>query len=96
LVTLPEEFVAVKVKVVVTAGEPVALPETDTGPTPGAIDAEVAPVIFQLSVVVPPGLILPGLAVKLLITGFEAGGAAATVTIACRVTVPAEFDAVNV
>ncbi|MEJ2739696.1 MAG: hypothetical protein P8105_07735, partial [Dehalococcoidia bacterium] len=70
-----------------------ALPEVDTPPTPGAIEQDVAPVVLQLSVVLPPALMLEGLAVKLLITG---GEAAPTVTVTCLVTLPAALVAVNV
>jgi hypothetical protein len=96
LVTLPAALVAVNVKVVVEAGEPVALPEVATAPTPGAIETDVAPVVLQPSVVLPPELMLDGVAVKLLITGNEGGGAAETVTVACPVTLPTALVAVSV
>ncbi|MEJ2740388.1 MAG: hypothetical protein P8105_11295, partial [Dehalococcoidia bacterium] len=73
--------------------EPVALPDEETAPTLGVIKTDVAPEVFQLSVVVPPALMLEGLEVKLLITG---GEAAATVTVTCLVMLPAELLAVNV
>jgi hypothetical protein len=93
LVTLPVALVAVNVNVVVVVSEPVALPEAETGPTLGAIETDVAPLVLQLSVVLPPALMLEGLAVKLFITG---GEAAATVTVACPVTLPAALLAVSV
>ena len=79
---------------VVAAGVAVALPDPGTEPPPGAIETVVAPVVLQLSVELPPALMLPGLAVKLLITGFE--GAEATVMVTCLVTLPAELIAVIV
>jgi hypothetical protein len=58
---------------------------------------DVTPVTFQLSVELPPALMLGGLAVKELITGSEGGGgAAATVTVTDLVTVPAALVAVRV
>jgi hypothetical protein len=93
LVTLPVALVAVSVKVVVAYSVPVALPEEETAPTLGVIEQDVAPVVLQLNVVLPPALILEGLAVKLFITG---GEAAETVTVACLVTLPTELVAVNV
>ena len=93
LVTLPAALVAVKVNVVVVVSGPEALPEEETGPTLGDIEQDVAPEVLQLSVVLPPALMLEGLAVKLFITG---GKAAETVTVTCSVTLPTELLAVNV
>jgi hypothetical protein len=94
-VTEPAELVAVNVYVVVAAGEQVALPDAGTDGAPGITDMDVAPVTLQLNVELPPAVILTGLAVKELITGTETG-AAATVTVTCRVTEPAIFVAVSV
>jgi hypothetical protein len=59
--------------------------------------AEVAPVMLQLKVELPPALMLAGVAVKELMTGGEAGGGApVTVTVTGLVTVPAALLAVMV
>ena len=69
------------------------------------METAVAPETFQLSVELPPAVMLAGLAVKELITGREGGGgaaggegggAAATVTLAVLVTLPAALLAVRV
>ncbi len=70
----------------VAAGLAVALPEGGREPPPGDMETDVTPVAFQLSMELPPELMLEGLAVKEVITGNEAGGgegggAAATVTV---------------
>ena len=78
---------------VVAAGVAVAHIEVGTDGAPGIIDTVVAPVVLQLSVELPPGLTLVGLAVKLFITGAEAEP---TVTVTCLVTLPAELVAVSV
>jgi hypothetical protein len=59
---------------------------------------DVTPVTLQLSVELPPALMLGGLAIKEMITGKEGvgGGAAATVTVTDLVTVPAALVAVRV
>jgi hypothetical protein len=46
---------------------------------------DVAPVVLQLSVEVEPAATLAGLAVKLLITGFVAGGAGVGVGVTAGV-----------
>ncbi len=84
----------------VAAGLAVALPEGGREPPPGDMETDVAPVTLQLRMELPPGPMLEGLAVK-VITGNEAGGgegggAAATVTVTCRVAVPAALVAVSV
>jgi hypothetical protein len=57
---------------------------------------DVTPVTLQLSVELPPALMLGGLVVKELITGSEGGGgAAATVIVTDWVTVPAALVAVK-
>ncbi len=87
---------------IVAAGETLLLPVAATVPTPPLMDTEVAPLTVQLSVELPPALILAGLAVKELMTGFEGagccggGGAAPTVTVAVLVTGPAALVAVRV
>lgn len=58
---------------VVPAGQAWALPLTDTAP-PGLTVADVAPLVLQLSVEQEPAATLVGLAVKLFMTGFDAGG----------------------
>jgi hypothetical protein len=97
-VVLPAALLAVRVKVVVTAGKTTALPEEPTAPTPLSIVTDVAFDTFQLKVAEPPRLILDGLAVKELITGRVAGGGVAAVTITCvvAVTLPAVLEAVRV
>jgi hypothetical protein len=81
---------------VVAAGLTVALPEAGREPPPGDMEIDVAPETLQPRVEFPPELMLAGLAVKKLITGNEAGGAEATVTVTCRVTGPAALAAVSV
>jgi hypothetical protein len=83
--------------VVVEAGEQEVLPEAATAPIPGAMETDVAPLVFQLSVELPPELMLDGLAVKLFITGGAGGGGEAEiVTVTCLVTVPPALVAVSV
>jgi len=53
----------------------------------------VAPVVVQLSVLLDPGGMLPGLAVKVVIVGLLA---AFTVTVTVEVADPAAFVAVSV
>jgi hypothetical protein len=66
-----------------------------TGPTPGAIDREVAPVTDQASVDVWPAVRAAGAAVKLAMAGgVPAPGV--TVTVAVAVADPAPFVAVRV
>ena len=79
---------------VVAEGVAVALPDAGMELPPGVIETDVAPVVLQLSVELPPALMLPGLAVKPLITGFE--GAEATISVASLVTLPSELIAVIV
>ena len=57
----------------VLAGPTWALPDADTAP-PGVTATDVAPVVLQPSVEEEPAVTLAGLAVKLLMTGFDAGG----------------------
>jgi predicted RecA/RadA family phage recombinase len=84
-------FVAVNVYVVVADGVTLTLVPV-TVPTLLSMLTLVAPVTDQLSVVVPPAVIVDEAAVKLAIEG-----AATTVTVTCAVAVvPAEFVAVRV
>gem|GEM_PF-2854296 len=87
-VTVPVVLVADRVKMVVEAGLAGVLPEAGREPIPGDMLTDVTPVTFQLRLEFPPGMMLEGLAVKERITGNEDGGAAATVTVTCWVTVP--------
>jgi hypothetical protein len=91
-------LVAVSVKVVVTAGKTMLLPEEPTAPTPLSMVTDVAFDTLQLKVAEPPRLILDGLAVKELITGNPPGEGAApeTITWVVAVTLPAELEAVRV
>lgn len=61
---------------VVPAGQAWALPLADTAP-PGLTVADVAPLVLQLRVEQEPAATPAGLAVKLLMTGFDAGGVVA-------------------
>jgi len=85
-------------------------PDWPTGPIPLLIEILEALTTFQLSVAVPVGMITPGLTL-ICITGSgpngepeEAGGEVTavvadpllTVTVACLVTDPEAFTAVNV
>jgi hypothetical protein len=81
---------------VVVVGLTVAVPVAPvTVPTPLSIESEVAPLTDQLSVVLVPFTmaLLPLAAVKLEMTGATA---AATVTVALALLVPAELVAVSV
>ena len=96
LVTVPAALFAVRVYVVVAAGLVVAVPEGGREPLPGAMVTDETPVTFQFSVELPPALMLVGLAVKVLITGNDGGGAAATATVTDSVTLPAALVALRV
>jgi hypothetical protein len=68
--TEPAELVAVSVYVVVAVGLTVLEPLADADvEVPGVIATEVAPVVAQFNVLLPPTLRLAGLAVKDLIRG---------------------------
>ena len=64
----PYAFVATKVYSVVAAGLTCLL-DPVTVPMPGVMLRLVAPVTLQLNVLEPPGAILAGLALKLVMTG---------------------------
>ena len=89
----PVALLAVSVYVVVAVGltvvEPV--PEVDVN-VPGVIEIPVAPVVVQLSVLLPPEEMLVGFAVNELITG---NVGACTVTTAVAVAEPAALVAVR-
>lgn len=78
----------------VAAGLTVAFAEGGRAPLPGAMVTDETPETFQLNMELPPLLMLVGLAVNET-TGKE-GGAAATVTVTCLVTVPAALVALRV
>lgn len=92
----PAVFVAMSVYIVVADGftlvEPLAAAEVKV---PGVIEIVVAPLVVQFNVLLAPGLMLAGLAVKERIVGLL-GGAALTVTVAVEVAEPAAFVAVSV
>lgn len=94
-VTAPEAFAAVKVYVVVTEGLTLVDPSLAVDvKVPGDTVTLVAPVLAQLSVLLPPAAMLAGLAVNALITGLLT--AAVTVTVAVAVADPEALVAVNV
>ena len=74
-----------------TPVEPLA--EVDVNP-PGLMLMLAAPVVAQLNVLLPPALMLAGLAKKELIVGFATRGV--TVTVAVPATEPALLVAVSV
>jgi hypothetical protein len=80
----------VVVAVGLTLVEPLA--DVDVN-VPGVMAIVVAPLVVQLSVLLEPGLILVGLAVKELIVGLLA---VFTVTVCVDVTAPAVSVAVSV
>jgi hypothetical protein len=89
----PALSVAVNVYVVVVVGLTLVEPLADTEVNvPGVILMLVAPVVFQLSVLLEPAMILAGVAVKELIAGF----AEFTVTVTADVVEPEALVAVNV
>jgi hypothetical protein len=63
----PPGPVAVSVYVVVAVGETVWLPEVATDPIPLSIETDVALVVLQVSVELPPEEIDDGLALKLIV-----------------------------
>jgi hypothetical protein len=67
--SVPELLIAVSVYVVVSAGNTTCEKFEDGTPISGSIVIEVAPMIFHVSVDVPPGEMLLGVAVKECITG---------------------------
>ncbi len=71
--------------------EPLAVVEVNP---PGLMPMLVARVVLQLSVLLPPALMLVGIAVNELIVGFAF--TAVTVTVAVLVTEPALLVAVSV
>jgi hypothetical protein len=77
LVTVPAELVALIVYTVDVAGDITLAPTALTGPIPLSMLTELAPVTFHNKVVVPPGLIVAGLLIKVSITeGVPDGGVA--------------------
>jgi hypothetical protein len=64
-----------------------------TVPMPWSMDRLVAPLVLHLSVELPPGSMVAGLAVNFLILG---AGVSLTVTVAVAVTDPKELVAVSV
>jgi hypothetical protein len=94
---LPAALVAVRVKVVVLAGQTLTLPLTGLAPTPGLMLRDVAPEVDQFKVEQLPALMLAGVAVKLCTVGGLAGGGGAdvTVTVNGRLTAPHELLAVR-
>lgn len=93
-VTEPAAFVAVSVYVVVADGLTLAEPLADADVIdPGEIATDVAPVVTQLSVLLPPALIPVGLALNEVIVGIFG---LFTVIVAVAVTVPVLLVAVNV
>jgi hypothetical protein len=95
LVTEPFVLVAVSVYVAVALGKTVVEPvaDVDVNP-PGLMPMLVAPLVLQLSELLPPALMLVGFAVNELIVGFAF--TAVTVTVAVLVTEPALLVAVSV
>jgi hypothetical protein len=93
-VTEPAAFVAVRTYVVVTSGLSPVEPDAEVDAyVPGVMVMVVAPVVAQLSVLMPPKLMLVGLAVNELIVG-RLGAETFTVTVA--VVEPVVFVAVRV
>jgi hypothetical protein len=93
-VTDPAALVAVKTYVVVVSGLTFTVPVAEVDARfPGAILSVVAPDVVQLSVLMPPSVMLVGIAVNELIVG-RLGWV--TVTTAVAVTVPEVFVAVSV
>ena len=74
-----------------TLVEPLAAVEVNV---PGVMAMLVAPVVIQLNVLLEPCVIVPGLAVKEVMTGLLT--AAFTVTVTAAVTEPAVLVAVSV
>ena len=68
-VVLPTALVAVRIYTVVAAGATALVPLTATFPIPLSRLTLFAPVTVQLSVVLPPGSMLAGLALNEVITG---------------------------
>ena len=79
------------VAVGLTVVEPLAVVEVNV---PGVMAMLVAPLVTQLRVLLEPGVMLVGLAVKELMVGLLGG--ALTVTVAVDVTEPAPLVAVSV
>jgi hypothetical protein len=99
---LPEPLIAIRIYVVLDAGDTEILPEESTVPIPGSMVTEVAFDTFQLRVVELPADILGGLAIKELITGrLEDGGCVVdgdvpeTTILVVAVILPALFVAVR-
>ena len=91
-VILPDELLAVSIYVVVTVGDTERDPLLAlTSPTLWSITADVAPLIFQLNVELPPSTIDVGLAPNEFITGWLP-----TVTVAVSLAEPLPFVAVIV
>ena len=97
-VTLPAEFVAVSVYVVVAAGLTFVEPLADVDVNvPGVMAMLAAPVTTQLSELLEPAAMLVGLAVNEVMAGLLGGGAlAVTVTVTVDVVDPDELLAVSV
>jgi hypothetical protein len=94
-VTVPAEFVAVNVYIVVTIGATIRLVRPVTIPTPWLIDSDVALETLHASVLDCPAVMLDGDVVKDVITG-TAGVTAATITVVEAVAVPTPLLAVRV
>lgn len=93
-VTDPAALVAVKTYVVVVSGLTFTVPVAEVEARfPGAMFSVVAPEVVQLSVLIPPKVMLVGFAVNELIAG-RFGWVTVTVTVA--VTEPVVFVAVSV
>jgi hypothetical protein len=91
-VTEPAELVAVRMYVVVAAGDTLVVPAAATVPME-LIDTEVAPVTLQLRAELPPVLMVAGEAAKKATIGTPAAGF--TVTVTCAVVVPMALIAVS-
>ena len=90
----PEALVAVRVYVIVAVGLTLVDPLADVEVNvPGVMAMDVAPVVAQFSMLLEPGLMVAGLAVKKLIVGAPA---ALTVTVAVMVAEPEALVAVRV
>ena len=90
----PEEFVAVRVYVVVAVGLTLVEPLADVEvKDPGVMAMVVAPPVAQLRVLLVPELIVVGLAVKELMVGVLP---VLTVTVTFKVFEPAALVAVRV